>query len=58
MHVVRVVAVVLILALKMSLGYADDPPQPVILKGHDRAVTTVAWADDGTVRIAAVPEAK
>ena len=31
----------------MGPGRAADPPEPVVLKGHTKAVTTVAWAADG-----------
>jgi WD40 repeat protein len=31
----------------MNPELAADPPEPVVLKGHTRAVTAVAWAADG-----------
>ena len=47
MNVVRAIAVAVTLAAAMNRGYAADLAEPVLLKGHDKAVTTVAWSTDG-----------
>jgi WD40 repeat protein len=48
MNAVRAaVAPAVILAAVMDPGLAADPPEPVVLKGHTKAVSAVAWAADG-----------
>jgi WD40 repeat protein len=47
-YVVEFVAVVaVILAAAMNPGRAADLPEPVVLKGHTKAISAVAWANDG-----------
>ena len=38
---------VVILAAMMNHGLAADPQEPVVLKGHTKAVSALAWAADG-----------
>lgn len=38
---------VVILPALMTHGLAADPPEPVVLKGHTKAVSALAWAADG-----------
>jgi WD40 repeat protein len=47
MDAVRVAVAALILAAVANPGRAADPPEPVVLKGHTKAVSAVAWAADG-----------
>lgn len=49
MNAVRVAVGAVFLAAAMNPGRAADPPEPVVLKGHTKAVSTVAWAADGKV---------
>ncbi len=37
----------MILATALTPRLAADPPEPVLLKGHTKAVSAVAWAGDG-----------
>ena len=45
MNAMRLAATAVILAAVMTSGLAA---KPVVLKGHTKAVTTIAWAADGT----------
>lgn len=47
MNVFRAAVASVILAAMMHPGLAADPPEPVVLKGHTKAVSVVAWAADG-----------
>jgi WD40 repeat protein len=47
MNAVRVAAAAVILAALMNPGRAAGPPEPVVLKGHTKAVSAVAWASNG-----------
>lgn len=47
MNRVKLAAIAAILAAVANLGLAADPPEMIVLKGHTKAVSTVAWADDG-----------
>jgi WD40 repeat protein len=47
MNAVRVTMVAVFLAAVMNPGSAADLPDPVVLKGHTKAVSAVAWAADG-----------
>ena len=47
MNEIRAAVVTVILTAVMNPGLAADPPEPVVLKGHTKAVSTVAWAADG-----------
>lgn len=49
MRMLRMTVVVVILAAVTNLGGAADPPEPVVLKGHTKAVSALAWAADGKV---------
>ena len=44
---VRAVVAAVILSALMNFGLAADPLEPVVLKGHTKLVSTVAWAADG-----------
>ena len=47
MNAIRTVAVAFILAPVGNCGFAADPPETVVMKGHTKAVSAVAWAADG-----------
>ncbi len=47
MNVIRAAVAAVILAAMMNPGLAADPPEPLVFKGHTKAVTVVAWAADG-----------
>ena len=47
MNSMRLAAAAVILAAVTGSGRAADTPEPVALKGHTQAVTTIAWAADG-----------
>lgn len=47
MDTIRATAAAGILATLMSPGFAADTPEPVVLKGHTKAVSALAWAADG-----------
>jgi len=47
MHAFRSALVAIVLVAVMKPGLAADPPEPVVLKGHTKSVSTVAWAADG-----------
>src|SRR5690349_12728268 len=46
MNLVRMRVGVVILAVT-NVGRAADPTEPVVLKGHTKAVSALAWAADG-----------
>src|SRR5262245_48055973 len=47
MKAMRLAVAAVILAAATDSGRAADPPRPVVLEGHTRAVSAVAWAADG-----------
>ncbi len=47
MNVLCASMVSVILAAATNSGSAADSPEPVVLKGHTKAVSAVAWAADG-----------
>jgi WD40 repeat protein len=47
MHSLRM-AVVVVFAAATNLGLAADPHEPLVLQGHTKAVSVVAWATDGS----------
>lgn len=47
MNATRVAIVAAVLAAGINIGRAADSPEPVVLKGHTKAVSAVAWAADG-----------
>jgi len=53
MNAVRAAVVAVILAAVINPGLAADPPEPVVLKGHTKAVSAVAWAADGKAVVTA-----
>jgi len=40
-------AVMILLTAVMNPGLAAEPPEPVVLKGHTKSVSALAWASDG-----------
>ncbi len=46
MKALRVLLVVTSLAIGVDIGVAAEPPKPVLLQGHSKAVSTIAWAAD------------
>lgn len=40
-------AAAVVLAVVATFGRAADPPEPIVLRGHTKAVSAVAWAADG-----------
>jgi len=47
MYAARATVAAVILAAVFDPGATAQPPLPVVLKGHTKAVTAVAWAADG-----------
>jgi WD40 repeat protein len=53
MNALRAAVVAVILSPVMNPGLAVDLPDPVVLMGHTKAVSAVAWADDGKTVVTA-----
>ncbi|HJZ54935.1 MAG TPA: WD40 repeat domain-containing protein [Gemmataceae bacterium] len=47
MNAMRLAVAAVILAAVVKPGRAAEPPELILLKGHTKAVTTIAWAADG-----------